>query len=751
MAVATSLGLLLPALLVGGILLGVREPQQAHQRLQAELDARLDVLAGSLPELLWNLDTKAIDALVQALARTPEVALVRVSDLSQAKTVAELDLPQRRQGQAVVGEREIVRQGRAIGRLRIEIDDHGLRAELARQRGVYAVTVGGQLSISLVLVLLALNARVMEPVRRLGRFAREISRGRFDAQLPRSQGAEIDQLGQALEHMRDELRTQFASQGELLARLRGLADTVPGVVFQLERGADGQLRFHYVSEASGAHLGVSAEALLADAGRLLGVVDAADRDAVRAALDRSADEGTPWQQEFRVVPQHEGQDACWLFANAIAERADDGAVLWHGFITDISRQRRDTQELEDHRHHLAELVEARTQALERATQAAQAANQAKSAFLANMSHEIRTPLNAISGLTYLMRRESRDARLKEQLDKVSGAAQHLLAVVNQVLDLSKIEAGKLQLEPDVFRLDQLLDTVTTVLAPRAAEKRLALRVEIDPALRSRPLYGDGQRIAEVLINFAGNAIKFTETGSVTLSVRRRPSPTASLLLYFEVHDTGIGIDPQDLPRLFQEFEQADASTTRRYGGTGLGLVISRRLAELMGGRVGVDSALGQGSRFWLEVPVQKVAEPDTLPTSQAGEIDGFAGVRLLLVEDNPVNVEIAVAILQGMDLEVDVAADGREALDRADPERHALILMDIQMPVMDGLSATRELRRRGWTRPILAMTANAFDEERERCLQAGMDDHIAKPVVAAQLHATLRRWLSPDRTEFGAL
>lgn len=752
LAVAASLGLLLPAMLVGGVLLGVREPQEAREQLQRDLDVRLDVLAASLPELLWNLDSVAISALVQAMARTPEVALVRVSDNSQAQTVAELVLPERRQGDVIAGERDILRQGQRIGRLRIEFDDHALKADLARQRTVYLATVGGQMLISLALVLWALNARVMQPLRRLGTFAREISRGRFDAaEVPRSRAAEIDELGQGLEHMRVALRDQFASQAELLARLEGLADTVPGVVFQLERAQDGVLRFHYVSEAAGVHLGVSADALLGDAERFFGALHAGDRAAVMSALERSASQGLPWQQEFRAAPAAAGQADRWLYANAIAERAARAAVLWHGFITDISRQRRDTQELEDHRHHLSELVEARTLALERATQAAQAANQAKTAFLANMSHEIRTPLNAISGLTYLMRRESRDLRLSGQLDKVSGAAEHLLAVVNQVLDLSKIEAGKLQLEPEAFTLDTMLETVTTVLGPKAADKQLAFRVEIEPALRARALYGDSQRIAEVLINFAGNAIKFTDRGEVTLSVLRRGASPGTLNLRFEVRDTGIGIDPQDLPRLFQEFEQADVSTTRRYGGTGLGLVISRRLAELMRGEVGVRSTPGQGSTFWLDVPLQKVGSADAGTAARLTEAGSFEGLRVLLVEDNPVNVEVAVAMLEGLDLEVDVARNGSEALASADPQRHALVLMDVQMPVMDGLAATRELRRKGWTRPILAMTANAFDEERDRCLQAGMDDHIAKPVVAAHLQATLRRWLNPNRSQFGAL
>ncbi|MGC3946735.1 MAG: ATP-binding protein [Chryseolinea sp.] len=276
-------------------------------------------------------------------------------------------------------------------------------------------------------------------------------------------------------------------------------------------------------------------------------------------------------------------------------------------------------------------------------------------------------------------------------------------------------------------------------------------------MRERLFLGDPQRISEVMLNFAGNAMKFTDRGFVRLGAR--PVGDAAgprMALRFEVQDSGIGIAPEAQTRLFRDFEQADSSTTRRYGGTGLGLAICRRLAELMGGRVGVDSTPGQGSTFWFAIDLDVTAQPEAAPTAaprshsareRLAELANSRPQRILLAEDNPVNQEVAVALIGSAGLTVDVAENGQQAIDKVQSGDYALVLMDVQMPVMDGLDATRAIRRlpQGATLPILAMTANAFDDERQRCLDAGMDDHVAKPVVAEQLFATLHDWLSGVR------
>ncbi|MFG6489862.1 response regulator [Roseateles sp. BYS78W] len=759
LALGASIGLLLPALIVGGLFIGLRESQVAEQALQRDLDAKLDVLASSLPELLWNLDAVAAREVVSAIVKSPEVVRVSVSDASQGLPFIENHLPERRLGHTLTGERDILRGATRIGHIQIEIDDHLSTTALTRQRWLYGATVGGQLLVSLALVLWLLNSRLFRPLRELGGFANDLAQGRFSAKLEHHREDEIGQLGGHLEHMRDALQQQFDAQRALIDRLRGMAETVPGVVFQLRLAVNGEFSFAYVSEAVREYFPIGAAELSRSAAPWFERIHPDDRAAVRESLLASARGQGPWQQEFRT-PQPDGGER-WIYGNAISQREADGGMLWHGFLTDISRERRDALELERYRHHLEELVEARTAELAEASQAAQAASLAKSAFLANMSHEIRTPMNAIIGLTYLAQSDAVEPVQQQRLQKVANAAEHLLSVINNVLDFSKIEAGKVQLEHRPFTVDEVLDNIANMTTQAAAAKRLRVETDIAPTLSGRVLLGDPQRIAELLLNFAGNAVKFTESGFVRLAVRLDgdavPTPTGVRLpLRFEVQDSGIGIAPEAQTRLFRDFEQADSSTTRRYGGTGLGLAICRRLAGLMGGRVGVDSELGHGSRFWFSLTVDATATAHVAPAvaprphsvrERLAELARTQPLRILLAEDNAVNQEVAVALLGSAGLPVDVAADGQQAVDMVKAGHYALVLMDVQMPVMDGLDATRTIRSlpEGATLPILAMTANAFDEERQRCLDAGMDDHVAKPVVAEQLFATLYDWLSGQR------
>ncbi|BAL95626.1 PAS/PAC sensor hybrid histidine kinase [Rubrivivax gelatinosus IL144] len=614
-----------------------------------------------------------------------------------------------------------------------------------------------------------------------------------------------------------------------------------------------------------------------------------DRDAV---VHRVLAEGAV-QLEARWCAR-DGTPVDVVFSGA---RVDiDGVPHLVGMAADIREQKAARAALEREQEELESLVARRTAELEamqvelaRRAQQAEAANRAKSAFLANMSHEIRTPMNAILGMAHLLAREISEPRQRERLAKIGDAGEHLLQVINDILDLSKIEAGKMQLEQTEFALDELLARCFEIVGERASAKGLELVLDTDrvPAR----LLGDPTRLSQALINLLANAIKFTEHGWVGLRTELMQDDGERLLVRFEVRDTGEGITPERQARLFHAFEQADASSTRRHGGTGLGLALTRHIAELMGGDVGVQSTPGAGSRFWFSAWLAQVPElrapaaPATAPPVLAGmtallvddlqearvvlaerlqrmgltvdaadggeaalaqarrrldagggydialvdwlmaPMDGlettrqlaallgprmpptvlvtaadepgigalaaavgcvavlakpvtpsalldtvlrvvrrrdaaaesapapvgdaerrlralYAGQRVLLAEDNPINQEVAEELLRTVGLLVDTAVDGRQAVDRALAGGHALVLMDLQMPGLDGFAATREIRARlGPALPIVAMTANAFDEDRELCLQAGMNDHVPKPVSPEQLYATLLRWL----------
>jgi signal transduction histidine kinase len=467
-------------------------------------------------------------------------------------------------------------------------------------------------------------------------------------------------------------------------------------------------------------------------------------------LQRMRQRTVQLQAEYAASARHQAEleQRNRALSDEIARRQEVEAAL-HQKSAELDTS---NAELRRHRDHLEEIVSERTLALSIAKEAAESANRAKSTFLANMSHELRTPMNAIIGLTHLLARNNADPRQRDKLAKITSSANHLLQLINDVLDLSKIDADRMTLEQTAFTFGNIATILDNLLCDRAEAKGLQWIREFDPRLARLAVIGDPLRLQQVLLNLAGNALKFTAHGSVTLSVQIARETDQDLDIRCTVRDTGVGIEAEALRRIFDPFEQADGSTTRQFGGTGLGLTICNRLVRLMGGTLEVVSTPGTGSTFSFSLRFPRASRngvPSERTEASASDAErrlqtAYRGTRLLLAEDD-LMTQVMVQELLGetIGFSVDLARDGVQAVELARSNDYALVLMDIQMPAMDGIEATQRIRQipDRARLPIIAMTANALAEERSRCLAAGMNDFISKPVDPELLFVTLLGWL----------
>ncbi len=516
-----------------------------------------------------------------------------------------------------------------------------------------------------------------------------------------------------------------AEQRRLTDILKQITEHFPGAVYQVRAEQDGTATFLHVGEGIREIFGLSPADFYRDAALLFRVVHPDDLERFEESQNVARVGNLPWQCEFRV--QHADGAIRWVHGSSVPTVEPDGATVWNGFYTDIS-ERKDFE-----------------RTLMAAKDAAEAASRAKSDFLAMMSHEIRTPLNGVLGFADVLADTGLTPEQRDLVATIQESGGSLLRILNESLDYSKIESGKLGIERRPGSLRAVVQSATEAFRGQASRKGIQLSWVVDEAVPERVLLDSG-RLGQILINLVSNAVKFTNSGGVQVSVTARPLPERkTALVRFAIRDSGIGISEKDIERLFAPFQQLDASMSRRYGGTGLGLTIVQRLTGLMGGTVAVDSLPGVGATFVVDLPIECAPASDAVPEIRTPVVapTEFASnhpLAILIVEDNPTNLRLARLILERLGYRPDEARDGPSAVERAATRPYDIILMDIQMPGMDGYEAARRIRASGNTRTeIVALTAHAMDSDRENSATAGMTGHLTKPINSRELCAVLER------------
>jgi signal transduction histidine kinase/DNA-binding NarL/FixJ family response regulator len=524
------------------------------------------------------------------------------------------------------------------------------------------------------------------------------------------------------------LRRPEAALQTKVNMLEAVVDRVPGVTFQLQRMPDGQFRVPFVSRGINDLLEHSEEELKRDAYLSFARLVPEHLVRVQQAIDHAFAALTGWSEEWQVQLPRQGRR--WhRCTSSPPQRQSDGSYIWVAYVVDVTEQRQLQGELEQHREHLGALVQERTLELHQALEHAQTATRAKSEFLSNMSHEIRTPLNGIIGLAQVGIRTPQLANAKPYLTQIQQSGRLLLALVDDVLDVAKVEAGKLSLESGVVVLRENIARSVALVRPRAEAKGLDLRIEVNESVPPA-IVGDDTRLLQVLNNLLSNAVKFTGKGNIT--VRAHASlGEGSGWLQLSVLDTGIGMGEDQMARLFTPFAQADTSIARKYGGSGLGLTISKQLVEMMGGRIDLSSQAGVGTCFTVRLPVQvtEIQKQEAVAHSASAALQRLTGMRILAAEDDSVNQWVLRELLEQEGASIQIVADGLLALNvLASAQDVDVLVTDIQMPGINGYETARRALQMRPSLPVIGLTAYAMQEERQRCLDAGMLAHVTKPV-----------------------
>ncbi|HQS57064.1 MAG: hypothetical protein B7Y56_01155 [Gallionellales bacterium 35-53-114] len=713
--VVVSLGLLLVFSLIGTFRI-----YQATNTFADEINRsgqeRVTLIAESVANLIKAYDYGNIESLVERIVKMQDVRHITISNRNGNVMASQSSSDYDPEIKNLAFVAPVTFSGELIGNveLLISLDRLDEYIRLTYRNVIIALALSGIFLGALIYV--SVSILVVSPVLRLSKAADLLALGDFGAALPPASKDELGNLVNAFSSMRESRKL-----GE--EKLVSIFENAPDAFIQLDNNG-------FITNWNDNAANIFGYAKAEVIGKPFNMI----------MPDRRLDLNVNY---CKCYVKSEDYSVIGIIREVVGQRKDGsffpaelktGEVVLGGSSTYIVSVR-DITERKDSEAQLTHAMEV-----------AEAANLAKSAFLSNMSHEIRTPMNSIIGMSQLALKTHLNARQHDYLTKIDYSAHHLLDLINDILDFSKIEANKLELETLDFSLDTVFKNLSGQLAHSASGKGLLLKFDLDQRL-SVPLRGDPLRLTQVLLNYVGNAIKFTNRGEIVVRARVLEEGDDYFQVRLEVQDTGIGLNPEQIEKLFQAFHQADTSTTRRYGGTGLGLVISKQLAELMGGAVGVESNPGEGSTFWFTARLDKGDKLLANVQEHAPNFELLKDANILLVEDNLFNQQVAVEMLREVGAGVTIANNGREAIDFLLKRHYDCVLMDVQMPVMDGLEATRQIRAMPAIADthIIAMTANAGKGDRALCFAAGMNNFISKPVFPDQLYANVAKCVEAVR------